>query len=562
MQGNIVTISRDGKPVNIEEDDLQKGDVLLLQAGDLVPADLKLTEARGLELDEWDLTGEIVPVARRVNGDDVYVYRGSRVTRGDGRGVVTATGEETEYAECLKQSWERPQYGLPRLLSKTSLLLLVALLPPFTLALLRYDNHVAVALLAGAVAVLTILVENSDLFDYLVTTREARRIAQHGIRLRDLASLEVAERLNVVCLDKTGVMTTRDLKVKRIYLADAIPDLASFAAGEEVARLTRIGCALCNDVAYAEKTSLANPIDQALIAFARAHGTDIAEAQQEYRRIYDQPFDSEARYMAGGFKSHGETLYFAKGDPEVVLKMCQGYVSESGGEQRADWPFWMSTRTRSNAISETGDIVIALAYALCSAETPPSGYTFLCLIQLENPLQPSLPRVLKELKGLGIRAVMLTGDRPETALKVGTEAGLVAGQNLYLTGKEIAHMGAWDIGQQATYVSIFARLLPSQKGLLVRLLRRQNGIVAMVGDGANDTVALKAADVGIAFGSNASPIARRVSQIFINDLADLVTIVQGARRIRQSLDDLAALRAMILLATLLGLYAWLLKTIW
>ncbi len=187
MQGNIVTILQHGKPVNIEDDDLQKGDILLLQAGDLVPADLKLTEARGLELDEWDLTGEIVPVARRVNGDDVYVYRGSRVTRGDGRGVVTATGEETEYAECLKQSWERPRYGLPRLLSKTSLLLLVVLLPPFTTALLRYDNHVAVALLAGAVAVLTILVENSDLFDYLVTTREARRIEQHGIRLRDIS---------------------------------------------------------------------------------------------------------------------------------------------------------------------------------------------------------------------------------------------------------------------------------------------------------------------------------------------------------------------------------------
>jgi len=123
-------------------------------------------------------------------------------------------------------------------------------------------------------------------------------------------------------------------------------------------------------------------------------------------------------------------------------------------------------------------------------------------------------------------------------------------------------MGAWDIGQQATYVSIFARLLPSQKGLLVRLLQRTNGIVAMVGDGANDTVALKAADVGIAFGGNASPIARRVSQIFINDLADLVTIVQGARRIRQSLNGLAEIRAIVLISTLLGLYAWLLKMIW
>lgn len=552
MQGNTVTILQHGKPVNIAEDDLRKGDTVLFQTGDLVPADLVLTEARGLELDEWELTGEIAPVAKRVDGEDVYVYRGSKVTRGNGQGVVTATGEETEYANCLKQSWERTQYRLPPLLSRTSLLLLVLLFPPFAGALLRCDNRVALGLLAVAVAVLIVVLENSDLFDCLVTVREAHRIEEHSIRLRDLASLEMVERLKVVCLDKTGVMTARDLKVKWIHLADAVPDLAAFAAADEVARLIRIGCALCNDVFYAEKADLANPMDRALIAFARAQGTDIAAAQQVYRRIYDKPFDSEARYMACGFEADGETLYFAKGDPDVVLKMCRSYVTQSGGEQQADWSFWTATRAHGESVSRMGDIAIALAYGVGTPENPPVRYTFLGLIQLENPLLPCVPHVLKELRGAGIRTVMLTGDRVESTLKIGAEAGLLAGQNLYLTGKQIARMGAWDIGEQATFVSVFARLLPSQKGLLVRLLQRTSGVVAMVGDGANDTVALKAADIGIAFGRDASPIARRVSQVFINDLADLVTIVQGARRRRQSLDDLAAIRAIMLIAIILG----------
>ena len=132
-------------------------------------------------------------------------------------------------------------------------------------------------------------------------------------------------------MDKTGVLTTRDLTVKEIYLADGPCDLAYFGTNEAPATLVRTGCALCNDVIYAEKASLAAPIDRALIAFAQASGTAIADAHQAYRRVYDKPFDSEERYMACGFDFSGRTLFFAKGDPDVVLKMCGTYLRPRPG---------------------------------------------------------------------------------------------------------------------------------------------------------------------------------------------------------------------------------------
>jgi magnesium-transporting ATPase (P-type) len=565
---NIVTVVRDGKPVNIDEDDLRMGDTLLIQAGDLVPADLRLTQARGLEVDEWELTGEILPVAKRpgsdvdgdVDGNAARVYRGSRVTRGEGSGVVIATGADTEYAQCLLPPWERTPYARPLLLRRQSLVVLLPLLPPLGLAVAVYGWDARLLLLAAVLAVVVVLLENSDLFAHLMLMREARAIARSGIRLRDAAILETVERLNVACLDKTGVMTARDLSVKRIYLADAAPDLAYFAGEEELAKLVRLGCALCNDVVYAARVDLANPVDQALIRFAGTHGADIGAAHQEYRRVYDKPFDSEARYMACGFAAGDSKLYFAKGDPDVVLQLCQAYATAAGrADNQADFEFWLAAKAHAAEISRSGDVAIALAYArrgAASAEDPPAAYTFLGLLHLENPLQPSVPGVLRALRGEGIRPLMLTGDRPETALKIGHEAGLAVGEKHALTGKQLAHMAAADIAHQAMYVTIFARLLPAQKGVLVRLLQQKGKVVAMVGDGANDTVALAVADVGIAFLHEGSPLARRVAPILINDLADVATVVRGARRMRRNVDELAVLRAIVLLALFLSLYGW------
>ena len=556
MEGNTVTILRADKIINIPAEELRNGDLLLLQAGDLVPADLKLVEAIGLEVDEWELTGEIVPAAKQVGAEEVFIYRGSRVTRGRGKGLVVATGEQTEYAAILKQPWERAGRKPPALLKGRYLLLPLLLLPPCVVAWRQFGQPALIGALTTLAAALVVLLQNGALFKYLLTVAAARRLERRNIRIQDVTALGSMGDLDVVCLDKTGVLTTREIAVKHVHFADVTPDRAWFASADRVAALTGLACALCNDVVYLEKVDQANPIDQALIAFAKQNGYVIDEVAQQHCRIYDQPFDSEARYMAAGFERGAEKLYFAKGDPEIVLKMCRGYVTTAGDKKEPDFLFHRFLRTRIEALTEAGNIAMALAYSPDDLAAATGHYVFLGLIELENPLRPGVTEAVEGLKKAGVRTIMLTGDRPETAAGVSRKVRLDEHPEYLLTGKHLARMGFADVAWQSAYVSIFARLLPSQKGVLVRLFQQNHHTVAMVGDGVNDVSALRAADVGVSFVEHSSPLARRVSKVLINDVVDLLPLIRSARRIKWWARFLTLLRVAALLALFMGLYAW------
>lgn len=555
MKENIVTIVKMGKIVNITEDDLCKGDILLLQTGDLVPADVKLIDTRGLDVDEFDLTGEILPVTKKVDGEDVFVYKGSRVTKGNGKGVVIATGEETEYGAILKQRWGYVKYNFPSLFKRKYFILLILLLPPFVVSLRVASNLALVFVTICGMAVFVLLLQNSELFKYVLISREFKKIKSQNIRIHDETSLESMNNIDIICFDKTGVLTTRDIEVKSIHFADEIPDMNSFRSDKKIYNLTKIACALCNDVIFFEKINQADLIDSALISFALKNGIDTNELTSKYKRIFEKPFDSEDRYMACGFEFDGKKIYFAKGDPEIILRMCKNYVTVSGLEKKLDSNFLLSINAKTKSVNQNGDRAIALAYSFGNLEVPPLHFTFLCLLQLENPVKPRAPEVVRALKEKGIRPLILTGDRAETAIKIGVEIGVDNKSNYCLTGKHMTSMDFLEIARQSDYVSVFSRLLPSQKGILVMLLQQRNKSVIMVGDGANDTIALKVADVGISFVENSSPLAKRASKILINNLADLLTIIQSAKRIKWRVKFLMLFRATILVTMFLILYA-------
>jgi Ca2+-transporting ATPase len=406
-----------------------------------------------------------------------------------------------------------------------------------------------------------VLLQNDELFRYVLVSRGAQRIERLDIRIRNMAALDLIPQLDLVCLDKTGVLTTRDVSVCQIHYMSEMPAATPLGSpDQETVNLTAIACALCNDVLVLEKLNQANPIDKALIASALRNGVDIHEAARKYKRIYDKPFDSEARYMVAGFELDGKQLYFAKGDPEVVWKMCRSYTTESGAVKAIDWAFLQSLRTHIEAINQAGDMAIGLAYGSGILDTPPLGYTFLCLFQLENPLEPGVTELVARLKQARIRTIMLTGDRPEVAMEVARKARISPNSDYCLTGKQMVGMALSDVARQAAYVSIFARLLPSQKGVLVRLFQQTYHCVAMVGDGANDTLALKAANVAISFMKNSSPMARRVSDILISDLSDLLTVMQEATTIQWQVGQLLLFRDLTVMSILLAWYAWNLRS--
>lgn len=536
---------------------LENGDIVLLQAGDLVPADLKLLEARGLEVDEWELTGALAPVKKQANGQqDAYLYRGSRVIRGSGKGIVVATGRETEYGKILNQRQKQEKQRFPPVIRGKYSILLAILLPSFIAALRRYNNDALTFLLYLIAAFAIVLLQNDELFRYFLTSVEARKLKNRRILIRDTASLDVMSNLDVVCLDKTGVLTTRELEVGGIHFADEMLDPVAFSPDDKLGTLTTLACALCNDIFFLERKGQANPIDRALISFASRHGFEFDDLVMSYRRSYDKPFDSEDRHMIAGFEIGDQPLYFAKGDPKVILKICTGYMTAPGTIERVSGPFLQRIRTAADSINRQGDIVIALAYSPGTAPTPPRHYMFLCLIQLRNPLRPEVPDIVGRLKEMGIRPVMLTGDGPEVAMSIGKQAGISPDSGYCLTGRQIARMSSQEVARQALDVSIFARLLPSQKGLLVRLFQQNGCSVAMIGDGANDAIALRTADTGLSFVESSSPLARRSSSGIINDLADLLAIIQQAQRIKQRTICLKLARVATLILIPFSLYAW------
>jgi Ca2+-transporting ATPase len=471
-----------------------------------------------------------------------------------------ATGEQTEYGQIFKQRWEQNQPYKFRLLDKKYFWPTMLYLPAFVIQLSHSNNPTLVIVIFLLFSFIISLLQNDDLFKYLIVSNESKKLERAEIQIRDIEALERMEGVNIICFDKTGVLTTRRMNVKNICFADRIFEAASgsLALEEFTGRLVNIVCALCNDVMYYEKVDLANPIDKALIAFAQKNGIDLKEMLLRYQRIYDKSFDSENRYMACGFETRdAERHYFAKGDPEVVSRMCSHYLTSAGTMKKVDYEFWSTIKTGVDAIIQSGDTAIALAYKTGNrSDNSPKEYVFLCLLQLENSLQPGAEDIIRKISEKGIRNLLLTGDKAETAAKIAAESGITSGLKAVLTGRSIEGMEWTEVARQAAYCSVFARLTPSQKGILVRQLQQTGQCVAMVGDGPNDGIALKVADVGISLVNNSSFIARNLSKILINDLADLLSILEGSLKIKKRIEQFKSGRIFIFVFFLLGIYLW------
>lgn len=555
--GNSVTIFKEGKRVNIEAENLCKDDIVILQTGDIVPADLTLIKAKGLEIDEFDITGEIMPVVKKVSDTDVPLYMGSRVLKGTGEAVVVATGEQTEYGKIMRQSWELEQPFEFSFIRGFNFIFLLLLLPASVLVYAISGNFILATATYLLLSTLSILLQSDDLFRYLLIRKELKTFQSHHLEIREPGIIERMGQINTICFDKTGVLTTRDIRVSRLYFPDGSIDSKNFPGKNGTARLVMLGSALCNDVFFYEKVEQANPVDQALIAFAQEHEIDVQELFSQVNRFYEKPFDSENRYMASGFElNNGETYYFIKGDPGIISTKCNSYLTVTGEVRKPDPRFWHMNISHIEAITRNGDTAIALAYAPGTPHEPPSNYMFLCIFQLENSLQPETRNIIRLVKEAGIRSFLLTGDRAETALRIGKDSGIVGDTNAFLTGRDIEKMGWSEVIRQSSYCSIFARLIPSQKGVLIALLQQNGHSIAMVGDGPNDGIALKVADVGISFVKNSSPIARRLSKILINNLADLQMLIEGARELQARIKRFKLYRVLILAASLLGFYTW------
>lgn len=554
-------VLREGARRSLPATELVPGDVVLLEAGDRVPADLRLLAAAALRIDEAALTGESVPVEKSTAPVPAeaplaeragMAFSGTLAVAGQAQGVVVATGPATEIGrvgsmlaglEAGETPLLRQMRRLARLLTVLVLGLSVAV---FAAATLLHDMRLAEAVLVVVSLAVSAIPEGLPAVLSVTLALGVRRMAARNAILRRLPAVETLGAVSVICTDKTGTLTMNEMAVR----SSAWPGGEGSVTGEGYApegRLVVRGdpppdrladvAVLCNDAALREGPHgwevEGDPMEGALLAFAARAGTDADALEATYPRLVTLPFDAAHRLMATWHGVPGDVLLAVKGAPEAVLPRC---IAQADGAAY-DAAAWAA---RAEAMAARGERVLALAMRKDAAAPPdpalPEGLTLLGLVGLADPPRPEARAAVAECRAAGIRVVMITGDHAATGVAIAAELGIAETPHA-LTGAELDAMDEAAFAAAAAHADVFARVSPAQKLRLVEALRRDGTVVAMTGDGVNDAPALKRADIGIAMGRRGTEAAKQAAQMVLAD-DDFASIAAAVREGRTVYDNL------------------------
>ncbi|MCD8376463.1 MAG: cation-translocating P-type ATPase [Oscillospiraceae bacterium] len=541
MAAPTAQVLRSGAPVRRGAEELVPGDIVLLEAGDLVPADGYLLRCSGLKTDESAMTGESVPVAKRADvalppetalGDRVnLVLAGTVVTAGRGVCAVTATGMRTEMGRIagLLTAAEQTEMPLQRRMaevSKTlSLLCLLGCAVTFGVGLLRGRAMLDMFLTAVSLAVAAIP-EGLPAIVTIVLALGLRRMAKRGAIVKKLPSVEALGCASVICSDKTGTLTQNKMSVSQVW-----------TAGGARRQALEIGL-LCSDVRTVDGKLSGDPTETALAELAQAEGLDRAALERRFPRRGELPFDSQRKLMStvhqlpgGGFR------VLVKGAPDVLLARCTRILAPEPRPMDAQ----LARRAERANLDMAGRAlrVIAMAYkdmerlpqALTSLELE-KDLTFAGLAGMLDPPRPEARLAVERCRRAGIRPVMITGDHKATAVAIAGELGILREGDLAVTGEELDFMSQALLEQEVERFSVYARVSPEHKMRIVQAWQKRGHVAAMTGDGVNDAPALKAADIGCAMGSGAD-VAKSAAEMILTDdnFATIVHAVEQGRGI-------------------------------
>ncbi|HEU5181112.1 MAG TPA: cation-translocating P-type ATPase [Candidatus Polarisedimenticolia bacterium] len=560
-------VVRDGSEIDIAARNLVPGDLVLLRAGDRVPADIRLTRGANLRVDEAALTGESVPVAKEpatLRAKDVplperrcMAYAGTVAAAGRGQGVVVATGMATEFGgiaslltgiEPGRTPLQKDLDRLARILAWAGLavVMLVAAFGVFQgaplLATLVFGIALAVAIVPEALpAVLTISLAMG-----------LKRMARRHALMRRLSIVETLGCVSVICADKTGTLTQDEMTVRRIFAAGEMLDVTGsgfepvgdFRCGgssvaslpEAVNEVLRAGVLASDARMYRGQDGRwcvrGDPTEGALVVAAMKAGLAPSDLEAGLPRVGEIPFTSESRRMTTLHRGPAGPEAFSKGAPEVVLHGCTAWLAGEG-ERALDPEGVESILKIAHAMAAEGLRVLALARKKGTRlEDAEHGMTFLGLAAMIDPPRPEAKSAVRTCRDAGIRVVMVTGDHPLTARAVGGELGLLESGRL-ATGAEVELLSREELEDQVEVIEVYARMLPAQKLRVVEALQRRGHVVAMTGDGINDAPALKRADVGVAMGINGTDVSREAADVTLIDdnFASIVAAVEEGRGI-------------------------------
>ncbi|MBO5293613.1 MAG: cation-translocating P-type ATPase [Lachnospiraceae bacterium] len=537
-------VLRDGKKCEIEAKKLVTGDLVCLEAGCQVPADLRLIHTESLKIEESALTGESLPMEKNASfqalperkdiplGDrHNMAYMSTIVTYGRGEGVVVATGMDTQIgkiASLIHESREeltplQKRLGeLGKVLSVLSLVLCALL---FGIALLQERNVFDMLLTAISLAVAAVPEGLPAVVTICLALSVTRMVKVHTI-VRRLPSVETLGAVSVVCSDKTGTLTQNRMTVVQYFLDMKLYERAK--KGEKEEALTKnagmekdmkefLQCmCLCNDAVYEEESRMGDPTELALLEFADSYGIRKEETEQSFPRVGELAFDSD-RKMMSTFHRHGSsTISYTKGAPDEVLKKCTGILLHG---RAADLKEGERRQIREAVRRMSSQALRTLAVAIKYGGNGPSEekLIFVGLVGMQDPPRPEAAGAVEQFREAGVTTVMITGDHVDTAFAIAGELGIVERKEQCVTGEEMNRLDEEAFLKRLEQVRVFARISPEQKVRIVRGFKERGNIVAMTGDGVNDAPSLKAADIGIAMGMNGTDVAKQASDMILTD---------------------------------------------
>lgn len=564
------TVLRDGVPSNILASEIVPGDIVLLEAGQIVPADMRL-ETVNMKVDEAALTGESVPVEKHIAplrdkhlplGDRKnVVYQGTIVTYGGGVGVVVATGMETEMGKIATMLQEEKDVKTPlqqRLAAfgkRLAIVILVICAIVFTTGLMRGESVALMFLTAISLAVAAIP-EALPAVVTIALALAAKKMAKQNALIRKLPAVETLGSVTYICSDKTGTLTLNKMAVEEIWMDGKLEKKSSEKTLEplnprNLESLFFTALALSNDAQVdADGNIIGDPTEIALFNIARDKDFDKKELEEKFPRVTEIPFDSDRKCMTTIHKTgvrnresgeKVEFISFTKGAIEVLIEQADNILAAEGlKELDKNEILKISERMAADGLRILG-VCMRRWDAMpddISPENIEAGLTILGLVGLMDPPREEAKEAVALCKAAGIKPVMITGDHPLTARAIAKRLGILDDDTrAVITGRELEKLSLEEFAEKVEHIRVYARVTPDQKLKIVKALQDKEQFVAMTGDGVNDAPAIKRANIGIAMGITGTDVSKEASSMILLD-DNFATIVRAAKEGRLVYDNI------------------------
>lgn len=553
-------VVRDKKVKEVNADELVPGDIVVLNVGDRVPADIRLIESIGLQINESVLTGESESVRKNtasIEKSNVLLaerknmaYTGTIVTDGKGKGLIVATGENTELGKISQmiqtaETRRTPlQLKLDQLGKQLSVFALAVIVIIFIIGSLQGRDFFEMFTIGVSLAVAAIP-EGLPIVVTVTLALGVKRMAKRKSIVRKLPAVEALGSTTVICTDKTGTLTQNEMTVTRIYASGFIEvtgrgyeiDGEFRKGGEKIDpekdaalyALLKVGL-LCNS-AHLDETLVGQPTEGSLLAAAYKAG--LKDMRKGLKKIEEMPFDSERKWMSISYETENGITYYVKGAVERVLSKCRDYHENGVVSQLSD-AVREEIMSAHDTMANSALRVIALAYG-----SDPDALTFTGLAGIMDPPRKGVKKAIKTAKDSGVKVVMITGDSKETALAIAKELHIHDENNIAFSGDDVHDLSVEELAEKIELVSVFYRVSPEHKMKIVNAYKLHGHVVAMTGDGVNDAPALKASDIGIAMGQGGTDVSKEASEMILVDdnFATIVAAIEEGKSIYHNIKN-------------------------